>query len=158
MAALRADLVRLAAELEAAKTATQNAVALAAGNERAATEARNTGAATLLAAANEVAGAAIAAGFLAPADRNFWRDKIAADPKEAAGLFALAPGLKTRSVLDAARIAGANEAAAATPGARFTALVHARMEKTGEKWPDAWHATRQANPDLFRLMPNGGKA
>lgn len=158
IAAGKADLMRLAAELEAAKTATQNAVALAAGNEQAANEARTSGAALVLVAANSIADAAVAGGFVSAADRDFWRDKIKGDPKEIAGLFALARGLKTRTIVDSARIAGANEAAAATPGARFKALVDARMAKTGEKWPDAWQATREANPDLYKLMPNGGKA
>lgn len=108
-------------------------------------------------AMNSVLDGAIAAGRLVAADRDTWKAKLTATPSAVNELFDAA--LKTASVVAASRAAAANEAlGGVTPACRFEQVVRARMADTKESWPVAWNACKASHSEIFRLMPNGGRA
>lgn len=139
--ALKADNARLCAELETLRTALQNSTAGAA-----------------VAACNSVLDAATAAGRLLPADREHWRDKLTKTPAAANELFA-ASSIKTESEVDAARVAAANEAMGNVPAStRFASLVQTHMAEKCVPFEQAWNSCKATHAELYKLMPNGGRA
>jgi len=101
----------------------------------------------------------VAGGLILAADREAWREKLAQTPAAANDLLAFERILKTRSIVDPARIAAANaDLGGVSAAAKFEGLVRERMAKTGEAWPAAWNACAAAHAEIFKLMPNGGRA
>lgn len=109
-------------------------------------------------AVNSILDGATAAGRILATDREVWREKITKTPAAANELFAPGASLKTASVVEAGRIAGANEAAGGRSATdRFVEIVRQHMAATNSQWDVAWNECKAKHAELFKLMPNGGK-
>jgi len=159
---LKAQIVTLRSELETARAG----LTAAANAQTTAVAAANTARDTAVAAANAqrdaaiaaVVDAAIAGTRLIAKDRDLWLGKLRETPAAANELFS-AGFLKTRSIVDPARIAAANaDLGGTSAAAKFEAIVRQRMAATKEDWPTAFNACRASHKELFSLMPNGGRA
>jgi hypothetical protein len=107
---------------------------------------------------NSILDGATAAGRIVAADREHWRDKIMKLPAAVNELFAPA-ALKVESVVDPARVAAANADLGTRPAAdRFVDLVRQHMATTKTTWEIAWNECQAKHSELYKLMPNGGKA
>lgn len=148
---MRAQIEALQAQIAAAREEEQQAAA--AGRE--AVQAAEAAQAATVAA---VVAAAVESARIPEADREHWAQRVAATPAAVNELFAVPP-LKRVPLADAKRISAANGDMAGTSTAqRFAELVRRRMADTHETWATAWHHCRSQHAELYRLMPNGGKA
>jgi hypothetical protein len=111
----------------------------------------------IAAGVNSILDGAVAVGRIVAADRDHWRDKITKTPAAANELFT--PDLKTSSTVPTDRAAAANDALGSRPASdRFVELVHQHMAATKLPWEQAWNECKSKHNELFKLMPNGGRA
>jgi hypothetical protein len=108
---------------------------------------------------NSMIQASINGGLILAADSAHWRARLAASPAAVNELIQPDRFLKTASIVDAARISAANAALGGVSAAeRFSQLVREHQARTHTDWPTAWNHCKSAHNDIYRLMPNGGKA
>jgi len=166
VAALQADVEALRAKVQAAADAeavARQATESAAAARKQVEDAYAAQAASASAAMNEtldsICSAAANAGLILPADVPHWKAKLAAANAAIAELIAPDRVRKSESVVSAARLDAANAAlGGVSAAARFEQLVRAHQNATGQNWPTAFNAMRAAHPELYNLMPNGGRA